>query len=145
MRPRKKILCVDADENALSRLKFIVETWNYRVFTSSPESALTWIREASPNYFDLVIANVEKGDTGAGQFVAAVRKAAPQTRMLMFSRSISAYPADMRADIFLPKGSCSAFEMRDRIQTLMVRKRGPKKKPVESVVHETLSIAASAK
>jgi hypothetical protein len=46
---------------------------------------------------------------------------------MIVSGTVNSFDRACAADVFLPKGACSAAEMIERIRVLVARKRGPKK------------------
>jgi two-component system response regulator CpxR len=125
MRPKKTILCVDDNEQALSVRKFLLETRGYRVLTAaSSQQALEIFREGG---IDLVLSDLLMPLMDGNELVRRMKELAPEVPAILISGSVKAFDRANRADAFLPKGACSPVEMLDRIRVMVARKRGPKK------------------
>jgi two-component system, OmpR family, response regulator CpxR len=125
MRPKKTILCVDDNEQALSVRKFLLETRGYRVLTAlDAESALELFREGG---IDLVLSDLVMPRVDGNELVRRMKEIAPEIPAILISGSVKSFDRANRADAFLPKGACSPLEMLERIRVMVARKRGPKK------------------
>jgi two-component system, OmpR family, response regulator CpxR len=125
MRPKKTILCVDDNEQALSVRKFLLETRGYRVLTAvSSEQALELFREGG---IDLVLSDLIMPYMDGNELIRRMKELAPEVPAILISGSVKAFDRANRADAFLPKGACSPVEMLERIRVMVARKRGPKK------------------
>jgi two-component system, OmpR family, response regulator CpxR len=125
MKPKRTILCVDDNEQALSIRKVMLETRGYRVLSStSGEEALERFKKGG---VDLVLADlIMPGLDGAG-LIDAIKDLSPQTPAILLSGKVRIYDRQTRADVFLPKGMYGPAELLERIRVLLVRKRGPKR------------------
>ena len=130
MRPKKTILCVDDNEQALSVRKFMLETRGYRVLTALDcEKALELFRNGG---IDLVLSDLIMPCMDGNELIRRMKEVAPEVPTILISGSVKSYERANRADAFLPKGACSPLEVLERIRLMMARKRGPKKaRPVE--------------
>lgn len=125
MRPKKTILCVDDNEQALSVRKFMLETRGYRVITAlDSETALELFRNGG---IDLVLSDLIMPQMDGNELVRRMKELAPEVPTILISGTVKAFDRANRADAFLPKGACSPLEMLERIRLMMARKRGPKK------------------
>ena len=125
MRPKKTILCVDDNEQALSVRKFLLETRGYRVLTAmSSELALETFREGG---IDLVISDLIMPYMDGNELVRRMKEISPEVPTLLISGSVKAFDRANRADAFLPKGASSPLELLERVRLMVARKRGPKK------------------
>jgi len=125
MRPRKTILCVDDNEQALSVRKFMLETRGYRVLTAlTAQQALELFQEGN---VDLVLSDLIMPLMDGNELVHRLKAMHPEVPMILMSGSVKAYERASHADAFLPKGSCSPVEVLERIRLMVARKRGPKK------------------
>jgi two-component system, OmpR family, response regulator CpxR len=125
MRPKKTILCVDDNEQALSVRKFLLETRGYRVLTAlSGEAALEIFREGG---IDLVLSDLLMPRMDGNELVRRMKDLAPEVPTILMSGSVKSFDRANRADAFLPKGACSPSELLERIRVMVARKRGPKK------------------
>lgn len=125
MRPKRTILCVDDNEQALSIRKLMLETRGYRVMAcSTGDHALEIFKQGG---IDLVLSDLlMPGLDGAG-LVGKIKDASPGTPVILFSGKVKVYERDTRADVFLPKGMYAPAELLERIRLLLVKKRGPKR------------------
>jgi two-component system, OmpR family, response regulator CpxR len=125
MRPKKTILCVDDNEQALAVRKFLLETRGYRVVTSSSaHDALELFRNGG---IDLVLSDLLMPQMDGNEMVRRMKDIAPEVPMMLVSGTVKAFERANRADAFLPKGACSPVEVLERIRVMIARKRGPKK------------------
>jgi two-component system, OmpR family, response regulator CpxR len=128
MKPKKTILCVDDNEQALSIRKVLLETRGYRVLAcSSGELALEAFRRGG---VDLVLTDLLMPGVDGSRLIEEVKRLSPQTPAVLISGRIKVYERETLADLFLPKGMYEPAELLERIRVLLVRKRGPKR-PVE--------------
>lgn len=125
MRPKKRILVADSNEQSLSVRKFLLETRGYHVLAcNSSRDALALAAEGN---LDLIIANLAMPEVDGAELVRRAKSFNPQTPAILFSTRLRFYDKDMPAEIFIPMGMDSPIEMLERIRVLLVRKRGPKK------------------
>ena len=125
MRPKRTILCVDDNEQALSIRKVMLETRGYRVLAcTSGQQALEAFRQGG---VDLVLSDLLMPGLDGAALVDKIKDASPQTPAILFSGKIKAYEKDTRADVFLPKGMYAPMELLEKIRLLLVKKRGPKR------------------
>jgi two-component system, OmpR family, response regulator CpxR len=144
MRPKKTILCVDDNEQALSVRKFLLETRGYRVLTATnAQEALEILEAALPGSIDLLLSDLLMPGMDGNELIRRAKDLSPALPAMLISGSVKQYERGIRADVFLPKGVCSPVEMLERIRVLVARKRGPKK-AMPPVVHAEMDKAASA-
>jgi two-component system, OmpR family, response regulator CpxR len=125
MRPKKTILCVDDNEQALSVRKFMLETRGYRVLASLvPEEAIEALRQGG---IDLVLSDLTMPRMDGNELARRMKEMAPDVPILLVSNSVKAYERAICGDCFLPKGACSPLEVLDHVRRMLARKRGPKK------------------
>ncbi len=128
MRPKKTILCVDHNEQALSVRTFLLETRGYRVLpVSTAHDALALIERAIPGSIDLLLADLLLPQMDGNELVRRARQYQPALPTMLVSGTVNSAERASSADVFLPKGACSPVEMLERIRVLVARKRGPKK------------------
>jgi two-component system response regulator CpxR len=140
MRPKKTILCVDDNEQALSVRKFMLETRGYRVLASLvPEQALESFHSGA---IDLVICDLNMPRMDGNELARRMKELAPEVPILLVSGCVKAYDRATHGDCFLPKGACSPHEMLDKVRMMLARKRGPKK---SSFIPERNSALADAR
>ena len=134
MKVKKTILCVDDNEQNLSIRKVILETRGYRVVAcNNGQDALAAFRQGG---IDLVLSDLIMPGLDGTELIAHIKNEAPCLPAILFSGKIKVYEKDTRADVFLPKGMYAPAELLERIRTLLVRKRGPKRvaRPEETAV-----------
>jgi two-component system, OmpR family, response regulator CpxR len=125
MRPKRTILCVDDNEQALSIRKLMLETRGYRVVAcASGHDA--W-EAFSKGGVDLVLSDLVMPGLDGAALVDKVKNSSPETPAILFSGRVRAYEKETRADVFLPKGMYAPAELLERIRLLLVKKRGPKR------------------
>jgi CheY-like chemotaxis protein len=125
MKPKRTILCVDDNEQALSIRKVMLETRGYRVLTStSGEEALEQFRKGG---IDLVLTDLIMPGLDGTKLIDEIKKLSPQTPAILLSGKVRIYDRDTRADVFLPKGMYAPAELLERVRVLLIRKRGPKR------------------
>jgi DNA-binding response OmpR family regulator len=125
MKPKRTILCVDDNEQALSIRKVMLETRGYRVLAcSTGEQALEEFRTSG---VDLVLSDLVMPSMDGTELIRQIKEISPETPAILFSGKIKVYERDTQADVFLPKGMYAPAELLERIRLLLVRKRGPKR------------------
>ena len=128
MKPKKTILCVDDNEQALSIRKVMLETRGYRVIAcNNGESGLEAFRRGG---VDLVLTDLIMPVVDGSRLIEEVKRLSPQTPTVLISGRVKIYERDTLADVFLPKGMYEPVDLLEKIRVLLVRKRGPKR-PVE--------------
>jgi len=125
MKPKKTILCVDDNEQALSIRKVMLETRGYRVLAcNSGDQALEAFRRGG---VDLVLTDLIMPGVDGSRLIEEIKRLSPQTPAVLISGRIKVYERETLADLFLPKGMYEPAELLERIRVLLVRKRGPKR------------------
>ena len=125
MRPKRTILCVDDNEQALSIRKLMLETRGYRVLAcTSGHQALETFKQGG---VDLVLSDLQMPGLDGAELVDKIKALSAATPAILFSGKTRVYDKDMRADIFLPKGMYAPIELLERIRIMLVKKRGPKR------------------
>jgi CheY-like chemotaxis protein len=128
MRPKKTILCVDDNEQVLSVRTFLLETRGYRVIAApNAQQALEVVEQALPGSIDLLLCDLIMPQMDGNELVRRAKQLHPCLPAMIVSGTVNAFDRALHADVFLPKGACSAAEMIERIRVLVARKRGPKK------------------
>jgi two-component system, OmpR family, response regulator CpxR len=138
MRPKRTILCVDDNEQALSIRKLMLETRGYRVLAcSNGHHALETFKQGG---IDLVLSDLQMPGLDGAELVDRIKEISASTPAILFSGKTRFYEKDTRADLFLPKGMYAPMELLERIRLMLVKKRGPKR--VVSVAPPGMSIAS---
>ena len=131
MKPKRTILCVDDNEQALSIRKIMLETRGYRVVTcTNGEEGLEVFQRGG---VDLVLSDVLMPGMDGVELVARIKTISPQTPAILLSGKIKIYEKDTQADLFLPKGMYAPADLLERIRVMLVRKRGPKRATVPAL------------
>lgn len=125
MRPKKTILCVDDNEQALSIRKVMLETRGYRVLTCT--NGLHALETFQKGGVDLVLSDLLMPGLDGDSLVKKIKEVSPETPAILFSGKIRVYDKDTKADVFLPKGMYVPAELLERIRILLIKKRGPKR------------------
>ena len=125
MKPKKTILCVDDNEQALSIRKVMLETRGYKVLAfNNGGEALEAFRRGG---VDLVLTDLIMPGLDGARLVAEVKNLSPQTPAVLISARVKIYERETLADVFLPKGMYEPVDLLEKIRVLLVRKRGPKR------------------
>ena len=125
MRPRKVILLVDGNEQALSVRKFMLETRGYRVVEAC--GANQALERFALGGIDLVLSDLLLPGMDGNEMVRRMKSESPEVPALLVSTTVREFTRADAADAFLPKGAVTPGEMVERIRALLVRKRGPKR------------------
>ncbi|MGC8550038.1 MAG: response regulator [Acidobacteriaceae bacterium] len=125
MRPKKVILCVDDNEQALAVRKFLLETRGYRVIPATDGAAALEILQQGG--IDLVLSDLVMPQMDGNEMIRRMKQVSPEVPMMLISGTVKAFERANRADAFLPKGACTPVEMLERIRVMIARKRGPRK------------------
>jgi CheY-like chemotaxis protein len=129
MKPKRTILCVDDNEQALSIRKVMLETRGYRVVScTGGEEALERFKKGG---VDLVLTDLIMPGLDGTKLIEEIKGLSPQTPVILLSGKVKIYDRDSKADVFLPKGMYAPAELLERIRLLLVRKRGPKRAPAQ--------------
>jgi two-component system, OmpR family, response regulator CpxR len=140
MKPKRTILCVDDNEQALSIRKVLLETRGYRVVAcTSAREALETFR--SKGGFDLVLADLMMPDMDGSRLIDDIKAISPETPAILLSGKVKICDRDTRADLFLPKGMYAPAELLERIRLLLIRKRGPKRPHSSAATLSRTSVA----
>jgi two-component system, OmpR family, response regulator CpxR len=125
MKPKKTILCVDDNEQALSIRKILLETRGYRVIAcNNGETALEAFRCGG---VDLVLSDLIMPGMEGSKLIEEIKMLSPQTPAVLISGRVRVFERDTLADLFLPKGMYEPADLLEKIRVLLVRKRGPKR------------------
>jgi two-component system response regulator CpxR len=86
---------------------------------------------------DLVLTDLIMPGVDGSRLIEESQNVSPQTPAVLISGRTKIYERETLADVFLPKGMYEPAELLERIRLLLVRKRGPKRRPnfVRSCVH----------
>jgi len=140
MKPKRTILCVDDNEQALSIRKVLLETRGYRVIAcTSAQEALDFFR--ANGGIDLVVSDLLMPDMDGSKMIDEIKSTSPDIPAILLSGKVKICDRDTRADVFLPKGMYAPAELLERIRLLLIRKRGPKRLHVPPASTSRTSVA----
>jgi len=140
MRPKKVILCVDDNEQELSVLTFMLATNGYRVLSAlNGQEAIGMF---SATIVDIVLADFAMPQMDGNQLVGRLKQSAPHIPMILLGDPQKMSSDAHVADALLPKKSCSAQELLERIKLMSARKRGPRKGSVRVSQSPELAVAS---
>lgn len=125
MRPKRTILCVDDNEQALSIRKLMLETRGYRVLACTNGNQAFEVFKSGG--VDLVLTDLQMPGLDGAALVKKIKEISATTPTILFSGKTRAYDKDLDADVFLPKGMYAPIELLERIRVMLVKKRGPKR------------------
>jgi two-component system response regulator CpxR len=124
VRPRKTVLCVDADADALSRRCFLLETRGFRVLrATSSEDAAELLRHHKA---DALVAEYAGMESTLDALLRSARAYDPELKTLVTSLRSLRFDATPAADVFLHRGAMSPIELLERLRILVARRHGPK-------------------
>jgi DNA-binding NtrC family response regulator len=129
MRPRKKVLCVSANEQRLSCQTFLLETRGFCVLpAASAEDALTILEASRPATIHVMVAEweMQQGMMDGDELTRRAKQLHAGLPVLLLSYEICGHDHHLFADVFLPKGCNAPAELVERVRTMAARKRGPK-------------------
>ncbi len=125
MRPKKIILCVEANEQELSVLSFMLSTNGYRVLSArNGEDAIALYSE---HQVDLVLTNFAMPQMNGDQLIRKLKHIAHHVPMILLGDPLKMGDQLHGADALLAKKNCSPQELLERIKVMSARKRGPRK------------------
>jgi hypothetical protein len=128
MRPKKRILLIDAVEPRLSMRRFMLTINHYAVFSAgSAEEALTVAAECDP-----VVAVLIWPLKGARELLNKLHGDFPLTATIILAEGLKELPEAIYPHAIL-YGNISANAFLYRLTVLAAGKRGPRKKPVQPV------------
>jgi two-component system response regulator CpxR len=128
MKPKRTILCVDDNEQALSVRKVMLQTRGYRVAAfAAGEEAWAHFQKGG---VDLVIASLSTCGTDGSALVERIKNLSPETPAILLAAKGRSFDSNMRADVFLAKGMDAPADLLERIRLLLIRKRGPRRATV---------------
>ena len=103
----------------------MLETRGYRVVAcSNGQQALEVFKQGG---VDLVLSDLQMPGLDGAELVGRIKDLSAATPAILFSGKTRIYEKDTRADLFLPKGMYAPIELLERIRTMLVKKRGPKR------------------
>ncbi len=88
-----------------------------------------------PGTLDLLLCDLIMPQMDGNELVRRAKQLHPGLPAMIVSGTVTSFERACAADVFLPKGACSASEMLERIRILVARKRGPRKAVVGVAVY----------
>lgn len=127
MRPRKKILLVDPDENRRSIWRYVLRIWGYKVRGVATSDAA----QISVKRFVIDLTIVHTGRTDLPEewlptFLHRAGVVQPWMKTMLVAPQLRALPAEILVDCPLLGGACNGIDIRDRVKVLTKHKRGPR-------------------
>jgi CheY-like chemotaxis protein len=101
MRPRKTILCVDDNEQALSVRKFMLETRGYRVLTA--HTAVDALEIFAAGNVDLVLSDLIMPQMDGNELVRRMKSIAPEVPTIILSGSVKNFERAAAPMRFCPR------------------------------------------
>lgn len=124
MRPKKRILCVDSNEQDLSILTFMLETNGFRAIKATCVSEAINVLMRTPVELMIVSTAVRIDDAIAT--VKILKGICPFTPLILLCNRGDLGDKFHVADMAITR-TCSSLELLERIKIITVRKPGPKK------------------
>jgi two-component system response regulator CpxR len=130
MRPKKRILLIDTNEERQSLRRFLLETNGYYVLSAASAEETRALIATEP--LDLIVCAWPLLQIDAAALLNELHCLDPYQRVLVLCDGQMAQPLALRAHaVVLPK--ISAAELLERVKIMSGRKRGPRKMPPLSV------------
>lgn len=125
MRPRKKILCVDSDEQDLSVLSFTLHVNGYNPIpaTNLDEAVACFVRWP----IDLCLVSYRLTGTDGASVIERLKRINRHVPMLLLAEPREVEGRLNLADAAVSKRHCTASDLLERIRIMIARKRGPRK------------------
>lgn len=129
MRPKKRVLLVDDDAQALSLRSFLLRTRGYIVLEATEAS--TAISIFNSGAMDVVVAALGRPEADGNELgnalICQLKEMAPGVPTILTSATVRAGERAHRADAFLGKNYCSPADLMECIRVMTRLKRGPRK------------------
>lgn len=126
MRPKKKILLIDANENHLGIRRFLLETSGFAVLGAVTRGEAVAAAAAQPEL--IVLTLPYRGDV---ELLDALRHATPHSKVLLVAEGAREAPVHICGHSCL-YGRMDAAMLLEAVRQQLVHKRGAHKKPVVS-------------
>lgn len=123
MRPKRVILLVDCDEDALSLRRFLLGNYPYRVISATSRGQAAQL--FAETFVDLVIVEHRPPGISGPGLIETLKDLKPDIPMILTSDSQCADRLRHLAEAFLGRDTTAA-ELLERIRIVAARKRGPK-------------------
>jgi len=139
MRPKKVILCVDDSEQELSVLKFMLATNGYRALAATnAQDAFSILTSVQ---VDLALVGFTMQPSHGKPLVERIKRMSVHVPVILLGDPVAQGAEIHAADAFLPRKSCSAQQLLERVKVMSARKRGPRKGSQRVMVPE-LAVAS---
>jgi CheY-like chemotaxis protein len=124
MRPKKRILLIDTNEDRQAVLRFLFVTHAYHVISAgSADEARQLIATEDP---ELIVCAYPLAGADADTLLDQLRQVIPFTPSLLLYQGKGPGPQLGKADAVVPQ-SISRVELLERTKLMSARKRGPRK------------------
>lgn len=130
MRPKKRVLCIDSDEDDLGVLTFMLETNGYRALKAKclSEAASVLLKNGA----ELMIVSAAIRIDDAITAVKILKGICPHTPLILLCHRGDLGNKFHVADMAIAR-NCSSAELLERIKIITARKRGPRKEPLPAL------------
>jgi len=125
MRPKKKILLIDSNEERRSVRKFVLINRGFIV--QAVANAWDAAEAAKALDFDLAIGVWPFEGADLATLLDELQRRHSQMKSMVIADRLTERPPMLIVDAVLLKGQCSQFEIYERAKLLSARKRGPRK------------------
>jgi len=135
MKPKKCVLLISMDEEAVQLRRFMLTTKGFRVYTATAlDEACTLVGSTE---IHVCVVDLELGDVGGNRAVMCIKAVAPTMPVLLVSSKERCNIAHA-AEAFLNALDLAKGQLWESIRLITVRKRGPRKKTVGVVQRAVL-------
>lgn len=124
MRPKKKILLCDPDENRRSIMRFVLRVWGYKVRAVATAGGVE--RSARRFTIDLFIFQMPLPEKWLAGAVNEARWQQPFAKTVFVSDKLKTFPEGIAVDCVLLGADCNQMQIRESVMMLCVCKRGPR-------------------
>jgi DNA-binding response OmpR family regulator len=129
MRPKKKVVLVDSDEQRLSERAFVLRTHKYDVMACKSAQEAIALIASMPNWtLDAFIAELFLPDVNGNELCRLVKRSHPSIPTLLLCTKHKGDVHGLYADRFISKDAYTSSALLDRVRVMVAHKRGPKKK-----------------
>ena len=127
MRPKKKVLILDADETRLGVMRFMLVTNGLAVLGAVDEEEA--VRSARNSWLDVLVVAVGADIPEAHRVITRLRGIVPDMRVLALtdSGSDALAASDCGADLLLRLPACGPAVVLEAVKMLAARRRGRRK------------------
>jgi len=133
MRPKKRIMLIDSDQDRLGLRRFQMETWGFAVDSASTSAEARDLCAACEP--DLIIGVWKFTGGDLVSTLKDLKSQRPHVPSLLVADQLATMPELAFTDAVLIKNQCQPETIRERIKIMSTRKRGPRKAIPASIDH----------